>query len=54
MADVDESSDELDAAVVSDEVAWEAPDAGEVTEEAAMEAKMAAAEAAGNGAHALH
>ena len=51
VADVDEAADDLDAAVVTGEVAWEVPDVGEVGEEQAMEAKMEAAEAAGNGEH---
>jgi hypothetical protein len=51
VADVDEAADELDAAVVTGEAAWEVPDVGEVGEEQAMEAKMEAAEAAGNGEH---
>ena len=46
---VDETPDELDLAVIKDEVAWTPPDCGAVDDEAAMEAKMAAAEAAGNG-----
>ena len=37
--------------MVTGEAAWEVPDVGEVGEEQAMEAKMEAAEAAGNGEH---
>ena len=46
---VDESADELDAAVLKDEKPWTPPECGTVGEDEAMEAKMAAAEAAGNG-----
>lgn len=46
---VDEKPDELDAQVVVDEASWSPPECGEVGEEAGMEAKMAAAEAASNG-----
>jgi tetratricopeptide (TPR) repeat protein len=45
---VDETPDELDSAVVADD-GWTAPEVAAVGEEAAMEAKMAAVEAAGNG-----
>lgn len=45
---IDETPDELDLAVVASD-GWTPPDVGEVSEEAGMEAKMAAAEAAGNG-----
>lgn len=48
-AEEDEAPDELDQAVLQDEVAWTAPELGAVDEEAAMAAKMAAVEAAGNG-----
>mmetsp|Transcript_13531 Transcript_13531/g.33766 ORF Transcript_13531/g.33766 Transcript_13531/m.33766 type:complete len:313 (+) Transcript_13531:142-1080(+) len=43
---VDESPDELDLAIVTDEAGWTAPELGEVSEEAAAEAKAEAAEAA--------
>lgn len=46
---VDETPDELDEAVIKDERAWTPPDVGTVDEDAGMEAKMAAAEAASNG-----
>ena len=46
---VDESTDELDEAVIANEATWTPPDTGTVSEDDAMEAKMAAAEAAGNG-----
>lgn len=46
---VDESADELDVAVLKDEKPWTPPECGTVGEDEAMEAKMAAAEAAGNG-----
>ncbi|KAL1515134.1 hypothetical protein AB1Y20_004195 [Prymnesium parvum] len=46
---VDESPDELDLAIVTDEAGWTAPELGEVSEEAAAEAKAEAAEAAANG-----
>jgi len=46
---VDETPDEMDAAVIKDEEAWTAPDCGTVDDDAGMEAKMAAAEAASNG-----
>ena len=45
---VDETADELDLAVVVGD-AWQPPEVGEVGEEAAMEAKMAGAEAASEG-----
>jgi tetratricopeptide (TPR) repeat protein len=48
---VDETPDELDLAVVRDEPSWSSPDVGSVSEEEAMEAKAAAAEAAANGDH---
>ena len=46
---VDETADELDGAVLLDEKSWSPPECGTVNEEDAMEAKMAAAEAASNG-----
>ena len=46
---IDETPDELDEAVLHDEKAWSPPECGAVDEEAAMEAKMAAAEAMANG-----
>jgi tetratricopeptide (TPR) repeat protein len=46
---IDETPDELDEAVVRDEAAWTAPEIGSVGDDEAMEAKMAAVEAAGNG-----
>jgi len=46
---VDEAADELDEQVCKVEAPWEAPDCGTVSEEAGMEAKMAAAEAASEG-----
>ena len=48
--DVDETPDELDAQVITDDM-WDVPEVGEVSEEAAMEAKMEAQEAAGEGDH---
>lgn len=49
---IDEAPDEMDAAVIRDEEPWTAPEVGDVSEDAAMEAKMAAAEAAANGDYA--
>jgi len=46
---VDETEDDLDRAVVKDEPQWTAPAFDEVGEDAAMEAKMEAQEAASNG-----
>ena len=46
---VDESVDELDEAVMKDEQDWTPPVVGDVSEDAAMEAKNEAAEAAANG-----
>ena len=47
---IDETPDDLDNAVLSDEATWiNAADCGTVDEEAGMEAKMAAAEAMSNG-----
>lgn len=46
---IDEAPDELDAQVVSDEASWAAPDVGEVGEDAAMDAKMAAVDCMENG-----
>ena len=46
---VDETEDDLDRAVLTNEEPWTPPDVGEVGEDAAMEAKSEAAEAASNG-----
>ena len=46
---VDEEEDELDRMVLKGEQPWAAPDVGEITEDAALEAKGEAAEAASEG-----
>ena len=46
---VDEAPDEMDADVISDEKTWSPPELGAVDEEAGMNAKMEAAEAAAEG-----
>ena len=46
---IDETPDEMDEAVLKNEQPWAAPDVGTVSEDDAMEAKMAAAEAMSNG-----
>ena len=48
-----EADDELDQQVLRDEPAWTPPDCGVVGEDAAMEAKMAAIEAALDGPSAV-
>ena len=46
---VDEAPDELDEQVMKDEAEWTPPELGDVSEDAAMEAKQEAAEAASSG-----